>query len=317
MNHLSRPRFITSLGLLVFAGTAPVAHAALLVYEGFDYALNARLDTLAPNSSTIGLNTGVTYYDAPSSVRTVAFTVQNGLSFARLQTTGGALAFGTGTNVIGADISATNFTGTLWSSYLVRLAASSNGSGSGNGVAIRVGDTPADSSDSSFTSWADSRSGTLQKLAVGHGAGATSVDGNNALAPDTTYIIINRFTRVGQAISVSTPGVATSWALTEAQYALFLDQSNGEAWLDSASGLSSVTSTAMHTNSTSSTRTFSSSRSTSIVTVGMAGTYDELRFGSTLADVTPTAVPEPASTSVIMGIGCGFLILCCRTSRRR
>lgn len=289
-----RPALIASLAVLC----APAAHATLLVYEGFDYTVGSRLNTHAPNNSTVGLNKQVTYYDGPSD-RTANYTVTTGLTFAGLQTSGGALQFTTSTNVIGANLSLSSaHTGTLWSSYLVHFTQ--QGSGSGNGAVIRVGDSPSNNVSARLSSWADSRASTnSQKFAVGYASDDKHTESANSLALGTTYIVINRFTHVGQTLSSDSPGVATSWALTEAQYGVFITQDNPEAWLDDLQDLSRFTAKATH-SVTSSSYAFNNSSAIGIVTVGDAGIYDELRYGSTLASVTP--VPEPATAAVLAGL---------------
>ena len=292
--------------------SASVTHASLLVYEGFNGYTAGQLVGQTPNANTIGLNSSVGYYDdGVTTTRTLNYTLQTtGLTFGSLATSGGALKFTAGTNVIGADISiGTAFTGTLWSSYLVSL--STRGAVANDGAVIRIGDKPSDSTGGHFNSWADSRPSTAStNVSSGYGATTlTTTNGNASLALNTTYIIINKFTRVGQTLSAGSPGVSTLWALTAAQYATFLSAGGTESLLTAGS----VTATA--TNSvTSGTFTFSSTDSFAIVSVNDVGVYDELRFGSALADVIPSAIPEPAATSLLLAACCGAFVF---TRRRR
>ncbi|MFA6962572.1 MAG: hypothetical protein WC205_17580 [Opitutaceae bacterium] len=146
----------------------PVTHATLLVYEGFNGYTTGALAGQKPNANTAGLDTGVAYYDDGGN-RTSGYTIQSGgLTFGSLQTSGGALAFSNNINVIGADISQTAVTGTLWSSYLINLSTI-NTITTGSGALVRIGATPAESSaNTHFTSWADSRNGTSTKVAAGY-----------------------------------------------------------------------------------------------------------------------------------------------------
>jgi hypothetical protein len=318
MNIVTRTRFLRPAVLFILTAVTTVvpASATLLVYEGFNgyTAAGTRLDAYKPNANTVGLDTNVTYYDGGGS-RTANYTLDAAsLSLGSLQTSGGSLKFTSGTNVIGADLNLSSaFTGTLWNSYLVRLTT--QGTSNGNGAVLRVGATPADSTNGYFNSFADSRAdANTAHVSIAYGPAGTSQPNNGtaALATNTTYIIISRFTNVGSTLSTGTPGEATLWALTESQFTAFINSGGNEAALAGTT----VTATATQTIA-SGNYAFSSSQAFGLVTVGDAGTYDELRFGSTLADVTPTAIPEPAATAVILGIGCGFLILGCRTSRRR
>lgn len=295
---------------LVALSGAPSAHATLLVYEGFNGYTSGQLATQAPNANTIGLNQSVGYYDDAATSRAAGFTLTTGLSLGSLTTNGGAMAYTTGTNVIGADIAigASPFTGTLWTSYLVKLTT--QGSGAGDGSLFRVGDSPADTADIRYTSWSDSRSGSTA-VATSYST-ATGNNGTGSLALNTTYIIIASFTRVGSSLSSGNPGVATLWALNESQFSTFIASGGNETALLGTS----VTATATH-STTSGTFTFVTGDATSFVTVNGTGVFDELRMGSTLADVTPTAIPEPAALAAVLGLGCGLLTLRRRTSRRR
>jgi hypothetical protein len=302
---MNRPfYFLTVVSLAALVWVCP-AHADLLVYEGFTGYTSGKLEGQTPNANTTGLNTSVGYYDdGVSTTRTVNYTLlSTGLTFGSLATNGGALQFTAGTNVIGADISigATPFTGTLWSSYLVKFTATPGGLSS-DGSTIRIGDKPSDSPGGHFNSWADSRPAVTASTMVSVGyssASPNAANGTASLALNTTYIIINSFTRVGQTLGTgSSQGVAKLWALTENQFVAFREAGGDETTLNALAG-SSVTATAT-SSLTSGTLSFSSTDSFGIVTVNNTGVYDELRFGSTLADVTP--IPEPATMAMITGL---------------
>lgn len=296
--------------LLLAVASSVAARADLLVYEGFNGYNTGTIAGQNPNANTVGLNTSVAYYDGGGS-RGVNFTLQStGLELGSLQTTGGALAFSSTTNVVGAkiNIGSTAFTGTLWSSYLVNL--SSRGIANSNGAVVRVGTDPSDTSSDRFNSWSDSRassSTTNVSVAYGPAGGTQPNNGTASLALDTTYIIINRFKNVGSALSGTVTGEATLWALNEAQFAAFLAAGGDEAALTGTS----VTATASQT-ATSGTRTFASGLAIGLVTVNDVGVYDELRFGSSLADVAP--IPEPATTAVLAGLAA--VGACCLIRRR-
>lgn len=298
------------LGLMSLSlATAPL-HASLLVYEGFNGYSAGSLAGQTPNGNTVGLNTTTGYYDGAATSRAANYTLAaNSLSFGSLTTTGGALSFTTGTNVIGAkiDIGATGYTGTLWSSYLVNLSFISTGSG--DGALMRIGKTnPSDSTNAHFNSWADSRNDTSNTIGTSYTN--TGVDGSGSLATNTTYILISKFTRVGQSVDGTNTGVATQWALDASQFAAFLAAGGDEA------ALGSVTITGMSTDTftTTSYNTFSSSDALALVTVDDVGTFDELRFGTELADVTPSSVPEPAAAVLLSGLACAAW---CAVRRRR
>lgn len=312
MNHLSITRFLRITALLAVACIASSAssHAALLVYEGFTGYSAGTLETQKPNANTTGLDKNAGYYDGASPSRAAGFILTTGLSFGSLSTSGGALSYVANPitlniNVIGADISigTSPFTGTLWTSYLTRITT--RGGSSGDGSLLRVGDSPNDTADIRYTSWSDSRTNSAD-VAVSY-ATANGNNGAGSLLAATTYIIISRFTGVGTG-----SGVATLWALNESQFSAFLTAGGDETTLNALSG-TSVTATASHTNA-SGTRTFETGDAFSLVTVNGTGVFDEIRFGSSLADVTPTAIPEPASTATLAGLAA---LLCFAVRARR
>ncbi|MFH1496685.1 MAG: PEP-CTERM sorting domain-containing protein [Verrucomicrobiota bacterium] len=297
-----RPLALLGLSLL----TALSAQATLLVYEGFHgYDLGA-MEGQTPNGNTTGLDQSVGYYDGATTSRADKFSVQSaGLSLGSLQTSGGSLQFITGTGVIGADIDIgpTAHTGTLWGSYLVNLT--SKGSGGSDGAVLRIGSKPSESTAAHFNSWADSRSNSAN-IAVGYASG--TANGNGSLTNGTTYIIISKFTRVGQTVDTTNTGVATQWALDAGQFADFLDAGGDEAALNSVS----ITGVSTSTVSSITSNAFSSSMAFGLVTVNDTGTFDEIRFGTDLADVTP--IPEPGSLAALAGL-CSIFAFA--TRRRR
>lgn len=306
--------FLRITALLAFAGLSPSvsSQAALLVYEGFTGYTAGQLGGQKPNANTIGLDTAVGYYDG-AGTRTAGYTLETtGLTLGSLATGGGALKFTAGTNVIGADIDigATAFTGTLWSSYLVKLTTRSTAA-FGDGTVIRIGNSPGDSTNGHFNSWADSRTSSVksENVAVGYSnANPTSSNGSGPLALNTTYIILNRFTNVGNAAG----GTATLWALTETQFTAFLAADGEESDLTPGSYTATAT-----TDTVTGSYIFSSTQAVGIVSVATTGIFDELRFGSDLASVIPTAIPEPAATAIWIGLGCATACGCRRPGPRR
>lgn len=272
---------------------ASPARATLLVHEGFTGYNAGTLAGQSPNQNTTGLGPAG-YYDGATISRAGGYTLQAGLTFGSLATSGGALAYGTAINVIGADIDigGTAFQGTLWSSYLVKFTAT-QASGDGDGALLRIGDSPNDTADLRYSSWADSRNSST-RIGTAY-SGSTAINGDAALAVGTTYILISRFTRVGSVASSVSPATATVWALNETQFGNFIAAGGDEAALVGTS----VTATATQ-QVTSGSKNFVTGDAISLVTVNSAGVFDEIRFGSTLADVTPLlAIPEPAAAAAL------------------
>jgi hypothetical protein len=118
--------------------------------------------------------------------------------------------------------------------------------------------------------------------------------------------MIGRFTRVGSGLTSGSPGVGTVFALTLAQYGSFLAGGATDSYLDTtAVGTASNQISARISDSvTSGTFSLATGNYTHFVSVGESLTFDELRFGSKLADVTP--VPEPSAGILVLG---GFAVL--------
>lgn len=286
-----RLRCFLSLGLL-FASTS---RGSLLIYEGFDYTAGSTLNAITPNASTIGFDQSTAY----AGTNVGNYTVQSGsLTFGSLQTTGGSVAFPTGTSVASGKLSlASSYTGTLWSSYLVTLSTRST-SLTTDGALMRISDSTGNAGER-FNSFADSRSGSTN-VAVGYDATSTST--GNPLTLSTTYIIIAKFTNVGTGLTTTTTGQSSIWALTEAQFGNFILGGGTEAYLNSATvtgTATGVTARGSDANVTSGTYSLTTGNFAALVAVNDVGAFDELRFGTTLVDVTP--IPEPAALGVIAG----------------
>lgn len=285
-----RLRCFLSLALL-FASTS---RGSLLIYEGFNYTAGSTLSTITPNSSTIGFDQSTAY--AGTGVGN--YTVQaSSLTFGSLQTTGGSVSFPTGTSVASGKLSlASSYTGTLWSSYLVTLSI--QGGATLDGALMRISDSTGNAGER-FNSFADSRSNSTN-VAVGYDA--TSAATGNSLTTFTTYILISKFTNVGTGLTTTTTGQSSIWALTEAQFGNFIQGGGTEAYLNAATitgTAAGVTARGSDANVTSSTYSLTTGSFAALVSVNDVGAFDELRFGTTLADVTP--IPEPAALGIIAG----------------
>lgn len=285
------------------AGLSGTARADLLVYEGFNYATGTSMIGTAPGAGTVGLDQSAVYETGNPGV----FTVQSeSLSFGPLATSGGSSSFTTATSVAAVKLSldTTPFTGTLWSSYLVKLDG--HGGNPANGVGTRVANTEKNEGDR-FQSLADSRNSTSHSVATLYGAGNTSTGSGVVLDTGTTYMLISRFTNVGRALNgTTTTGVATVWALTQEQFEHLVEANDREAYLNATVSGTGVKATATTSPEvTSGTFKFETGNYAQFVSVNNSGVYDELRFGSTLADVTP--IPEPASVAAVVGLLAGGL----------
>lgn len=283
------------------------SQASLLVYEGF-VGYSGNLGSATPNSNTIGLNQSVAYTGAGVANYTVnASSLSFGSNFL---TNGGSVTTTSGTSVAAATMAlGSSYVGTLYGSYLVQLT--SKGSAAGDGALARIANTAANVGER-FESFADSRSSSTN---IGAAYDSTAAVGSTGLATGTTYLMLSCFTNVGSALSGGAgSGIATVYALTLAQYESFLAAGATQSYLDSAAvgtGSSEITGRVSDTV-TSGTYSFSTGNFAQFVSVADVAQFDEMRYGTTLADVIP--VPEP-STFVLAAAGLGALYVLRRRSQ--
>lgn len=305
MNLLNRSSFLT---LAAVASTAMSLQASVLLYEGFGYGLadNANINGAAATGTGVSgswtVNNSFGTFGSASSVYKTS-----GLSFgSNFITSGGSLQVNSrydgGVNSVStATVNLSNTaTGTIWGSYLASFSIGNANAGSFlNGIA-----TGSDGANSSLK--AGINSNTVpgdRKLTNGYDNSATASATGFLFAPSTTYLFISRFTNVGIALGGPTNGVATTWALTLAQYENWLATGATEAGLDSNYSL--------RVNDTATTGTFAFNNSGYLVLrsdapdfngATMNANVDELRFGTDLADIY--AVPEPSVfSSLVLAAG--------------
>jgi hypothetical protein len=290
----------TISGVFLFPASAP---AALLVYEGFVGYTAANLDLAgAPNANTIGLDTTVEY--AGTSIASYTL-VGTSLSFgSRFTTNGGSVSVAGATAVAAAKLKLNSppgspYTGTLFSSYLINITSRAT-SGSNLGGGIRVA-TDTGPTNEHFLNYADNRT-SGNNVAAGYDDG-TNISGSAALGTGTTYLMLSRFTLVGSATGSAT---ATTWAFTQAQYESFLDLGGTEAVL---LGLTATGYTAKATDTATlpvASNAFSDSTYEQIVNAGLTAQWDEIRYATTVEEVTGRPIPEPA-TSLLALLGLALL----------
>jgi hypothetical protein len=200
---------------------------------------------------------------------------------------------------------------TLYSSHLVNLTSIS---GTTNDGAVSRVTTDDAAGGVRYQIQSDSRNSSNN---VGSAYGSTISNGTTALTAGTTYLMIGRFTNTGSVLSVGSPGVATVWALTLAQFDNFVANGYNDSYLDSASigaGAANVTAMASNTQ-TSATFTLLDGLRISLLSVNDNVTFDEVRYGSTLLDVTPVAAPEPSAVALLLGSGLFLMIARLRRPR--
>lgn len=297
-NKESRFGVVALLSAILLTFVAPT-QAALLVYEGFNGYTAGVLSNQSVTNTT-GLTGSYSATGGPISASST------GLTFSNLQTSGGSALNATNTgSAIGVTMGGfSSVTGSLYSSQLVSLTGSNNGI-----LYTRINTVP------SSTLWFVSAANLNAHVAAGYDSGSS--ESSVSLAMNTTYILLQEYTNVGTALGGGTTGVATIWALTNAQYTNFKLSGLTTAALNSASvgGLAGNVTARVSDSWSAGTFTFAPGNAFQFnltgATTGSGYTLDEVRYGTTLADVTP--IPEPGSC-ILVGMGMAATLY---ISRRR
>lgn len=289
---------------------AAVSHSAadLVAYQGFDGYAAGPLPGQTVGANTPGLD--------PAGIITSAGTGANanvseatGLTFSNLVTGGGSGLYSDLTgrpSYIGFAYNGPTVTGTLYSSYLVKLVTAQNAN---SVLSLRVNATATTGGAGSyFHAYGDSVGSTF--TGSQYEANNLNTASTTTLATGTDYVVIGRFTRVGMALSAGSPGQATTFVLNSAQFDFFKDGGFTDAELDGAlvgTGPANVTSRVSDAPVTTGTFNLSSGNGIQFGP-GNGGAnqtiaYDELRFGTTLDDVLPVAEdPEPDPVNITLSL---------------
>ena len=303
--------------------------SASTVYDGFNYsALSNGADIVGTTTTGTGLTgkfTGVS--DNANSTYTYQST---GLTFANLQTSGGAVSVSTSYwGVLSEQLSTVPGAGSyLYGGYLVD-PTSVNGNTSG----VIPSNTHTDifTEIGSSGSYASGEVASYSKYygngtdhitgAVGSGSlGNAGVDSGTALTIGTTYLVLFGVSNVN---GTSGGSKITQWILNSAQFA----QDEGNLTASYLNGLATGTGAGQiqQIGSYSTTSSIAINSTDDHLSVGLfrgftssAATFDEIRLsygsGSSLAAVAPTVVPVPATAS-LMGVGALGLLLLRRRNR--
>ncbi len=278
-------KILTTASYLIGFGALSL-QASLLVYEGNNYG-GVDLNSMAGITTNA---TGLTGdYSQTFASGGLTRYKEAGLSFGSnfLSTSGGKVLMyapsGYVTLNINLDVSAVS--GTLYSSYLGQMTSIVS-----NGLFAQRVEKISDGVQS-FVSELDGRNVTSGPAVAYGNVTSTTVDG--PIVADETYLVLARFTNVGGVSG----GVAD-------QFVFNLDDYDSWFTAGAEEGNLGTYATFTASNSLGTQRDFSSlskiQYSTSPLGGGQESGYiDELRYGTTLADVV--AVPEPSSLLLMAG----------------
>lgn len=294
------PAFLLSLS------AAPVVSAALLVNETYDNYTPINFLTTgptldAPAANALGL-TGTYVVNNPGGGNGYSFA-SGGLAFADYNAAnGGKLIYrsNTGGTTLAAQLSiSSSVTGTLYSSYLVNIDVANTNTGGFTEIRVAPA-VDTGGAGTRFRSQPDSMVNNMNGPGIGYSGTTGPGSVSTALTPNTTFMVISRFTNVGQSLSAGTPGTGTIFVLNESQYLAFKAASFAESYLDTGAVTARVSSTAITSGDS---LEFASGNFIQIGGIGSSGTItyiDSLKFGTDLTSVV--VIPEP-SAAVLMVLG--------------
>jgi hypothetical protein len=295
-------------------------HAALLVYEGFSGYTVGNINGQAVSGTGLDGNWTVTNAVGSGSVSSVFQS--SGLSFGSnfATSSGGSLlstsVYNNGLNAFSTATAGlnTSATGTIWSSYLINwnTISAANGGSTIQGIGS-LASPPDNSTVMLRNQMVSNTTVTNRQIGVGYDQTAT-LSGNTSLTTGAgnTYLYISKYTNVGLPLSAGSPGVATTWLLTQSQYDTIYN--TGVAGITEAKlNAGVVTQKVTDASVTSGTYLFDDTRFLTLRSDApdqnnfqTAAVFDELRYGTTLDDVT--VIPEPSATALLFGAGMSALL---------
>lgn len=302
--------------LAIAGAMSSAAHAEVLVAEGFNYSgtNNSNINGVTETGTGLQGSWAVTNTFTTSGVANSLYQT-SGLSFGSIygSTAGGALRQSTTFQSTNAQSIATvqldlttAVTGELWGSYLVNYATISLANG---GFALEGISTSAGGASTFFASAMLSNTpATSRQLQVAYDTTLTSSSAAIAFQTNTTYIYISKYTNVGTTLTGGSPGVATTWVMSQSQY---------ETWVAGGATEATLTANSLATRTESVTSGVFNFDDNGFLTLktdapnfngnSVAATYDEILYGTTLGDVYK-AIPEPSATALLFGAGVSVLL---------
>lgn len=313
-------RFLSGavLASVLIIALSAQANASVLVYEGYNYGA-----TLNNGDSMNNVTTNATGFSGDYALSSgIVNWSSTGLSFGSswLPTSPGSVRITDPDNTNTLDIgwNAGTQTGTVWNSMLFQIDTFTGG------VSSYVGNTVMDGTAGRFYTGVPTRNGGGGRFAPSARyeggiaqtgvndsppyTGVGSTPDNVSFSLGVTYLGITKITRVGQALSVSEPGVISRWVFTQDNYEDWLTLGGGqESTLATYADWTAIQNLDASNDPINDTGTFGLDNTMDFRLTGrMFGgtrdldvTYDEVRWATSLDSV---AIPEPGSASLLLGL---------------
>lgn len=261
------------LGAVLTLATAEAARASVLVYDGFNYAAGTNVPdsgtTLnGPSGGTASWTSG--WFDGSADGNAAAYTIAaTGLSYPNLTATGRSLNDGNDNIGVRRNFTAQS-AGTYYVSFLMSVSADAASTYAGLAVNNRA-------------YFGLMKAGAVSQFAVGSGfAGGSPTSTGVTVTPGSTYLLVGK-------ISFNPTG--------SSNLSLWVNPTNGDEAFEGAADA-----TYLHNLAGGSAFTafdhFQGYQSSGTYNL----TMDEIRLGTSWADVTPgLPVPEPTMLSLLGG----------------
>ncbi len=296
-------RFLPALAIVALHSTS--SHAALVVYDGFNYGTSGQALSSVATPTATGL-TGT--WGNPTTAGSSA-VISTGLTFANFSTSGNAVTVtaGTAANSQAFSSRAIDSSGalpadgsTLYSSFLFQPVTAFP---TGKSFSVQVSNDGVATNNTPRPSMQVTSAGTNNATVVLKAGTSATAAYSSTPAAGTTYLAVASFTNMS---SVASGHVLDMWILDASQWTSIYDQTITASLL-SANSIAHVT----YSGAATGALDFTSSDFIKIGANGSGSTagnpviFDEIRFGQSFSDVL--VVPEPNGAALaIAGIGIIF-----------
>lgn len=272
--------------LVLISVSAALAHASVLADDSFDYAIGS---TAASWSGGSGFNNR---WNVATDTK-LSTSIVSGLTLGTMSVSGNAMYItyaqnttGLGSNNVWRNTDFAVTSGDLWLSYLYQFNTAAAVNLEEVALQVRFGTTLRGGIN-------EDTSAFFVQYNLAATKATSSTDG--AFKDGTTLLMVYAYYDMGQ----SAGSAAKGWALTASAYDNLIAAGVTEANLDLYALLSVTTSTTGSITLADNTQ-FAVSPSARNDGSVMAFTIDEIKIGTSAADVIATAIPEPQTAALLL-----------------